>query len=143
MDFHKNILFYILIPATIMVVFISFHRFIINNDYIVSYEGVCDPMLESCFTGCADDECTEEYYYTNMQKYAADLLKECGEDITDCEEANICLPGDRDCSVIYCDSEIDEDMCFTLVGNKNMESEEQNDSLEEDILQDDLIDTNL
>ncbi len=111
---NKNILFYILVPLIILSGTVSYFRFIVNHDYIVGYEGVCDPTIESCFIGCEDDECTTEYYYTKIQKYGSDLYAECEKDITDCEGANMCLPSDRKCSIVYCDMAIDgSDACYT------------------------------
>ena len=104
--FRDHILSYILIPLIIVVSVLSYYRFIINQDYVIQYEGICDPAMESCFLGCADDECTEEYGYSIVQKYAADLYAQCGSDITDCEAANMCLPDDRECSITYNDTNI-------------------------------------
>lgn len=93
---------------------------------MVEYEGICDPVTEKCFIGCEDDECTIEYYYSEIVKYAPDLQRECGNDITDCEAANICLPNDRECLVTYCDSETDGDVCSSpneeLLQNNNADS---------------------
>jgi len=103
MYFCEHIFSFILFPLIIIVSIISYSRFMVNHDYMVSYEGACDPTLEKCFVGCEDDSCINEYYYSEMQKYAADLYMECGNDITDCESANICLPEDSGCSITYCD----------------------------------------
>lgn len=100
----KHILALILVPLIALSAAAAYYRFILANDYVVEYEGKCDPATESCFEGCEDDACEVTYPYKSMQKYAADLRSACGSDITDCEEASICLPGDRDCIVTYCDS---------------------------------------
>jgi hypothetical protein len=97
-NFFSLILFF----AVIAVVFLSYNRFILRHDYIVGYEGVCDPVTDKCFLG-VDDTSGKEYYYTKMQKYEPDLYAECGADITDCEEASVCLPNDRNCLITYCD----------------------------------------
>lgn len=92
----------------------SYVRFMITHDYLVAYEGTCDPTLNTCFIGCNDDECTEEYYYAQVQKTAVNIEKQCGIDITDCENANICLPNENDnCMITYCNPEIDGDSCTT------------------------------
>jgi|SRR3989338_11679671 len=104
--FHNNFLFYILALFIIVVGVISYNRFIVNQDYLVGYEGECDPATEECFVGCEDDACAEEYFYTKMIKYAPDLYQECGSDITDCEAASVCLPDDRVCSITYNDTNI-------------------------------------
>lgn len=110
MKFRDNILLYILVPLILLSMGASYVRFMVTHDYIVAYEGTCDPSMHSCFVGCTDEECTEEYYYSNVQKSAVDLNAECGDDITDCEKANLCQPSDQKCSVTYCDPST-EDKC--------------------------------
>ena len=105
--------FYILILLIIIVCTASFFRFIVNHDYMVTYERVCDPEKAECFIGCEDDACTTEYYYLKVVKYAPDLLRECGEDIKDCELASHCLPDDKKCSITYCDKNVNGNSCKT------------------------------
>ena len=125
--FRDNFLFFILTTLLIIISVVSFYRFMIKHDYMVSYEGTCNPVNnEKCFVGCEDDACTIEYYYTKMLKYEPDLLAECGKDITDCETANICLPNDSNCSVTYCDPEIDGEICKVPVNE--IETDIQSDS---------------
>lgn len=99
----KHPLLLVLVPLCIFVVVASFYRFLVAEDYIVEYEGACDPVIESCFVGCTDDECTESYYYTVVRKYAADVQAQCGVDFSDCEQASVCLETDRECEITYCD----------------------------------------
>lgn len=115
MKFSDHILPYTLVTFLILFLGASYVRFMITQDYNVAYEGECDPIENVCFIGCVDDECSEEYYYMEVQKYALDLYSECGENITDCAEANICLPGETGkCSITYCDTEVDSDACETI-----------------------------
>jgi len=107
---------------------VSYYRFMIKHDYVVGYEGVCDPTVEQCFIGCDDDACTEEYYYSKMQKYTPDLYAECGKDITDCEAASVCLPEDRDCSITFCNPEIDGSDACSVVG-ESLENNEVNENI--------------
>lgn len=112
-NFRNYFFFYTLVGFVFLAGIFSYNRFMIRQDYMVWYEGSCDPIISAtkCFQGCADDACTEVYYYSKMLKYAPDLYRECGKDITDCESANSCLPGNRQCSVTYCDSKIEGDTC--------------------------------
>lgn len=103
----EHLFLYFLTLLAIIVIIISYFHFIIKQDYIVWYEGECDSATEICFKGCDDDACSKEYYYSKVQKYAQDLFNECGKDITNCESANICLKGNKECSVTYCNPEID------------------------------------
>ncbi len=117
--FRENILFYILFPLIIVVGLISYFRFIVNHDYMVGYNGTCDPTKENCFIACEDDACIKESYYSEVMKYASDLYRECGKDITNCEAANACLLGDKECSVTYCDTKISGNNCKTPAENTN------------------------
>jgi hypothetical protein len=111
---------------------LSYHRFITRQDYMVSYEGICDPIVNitKCFQGCDDDACTEVHYYSKMLKYAPDLHRECGEDITDCESANLCLPGDRQCSVTYCNPEVKGDTCAMETDSQKNENDTNEESIQ-------------
>ena len=97
----------------------------IKHDYVVGYQGVCDPAIGKCFMNCEDDACTKVDYYSEMQKYEPDLYKECGQDITDCAAASMCLLSDRKCSITYCDKKTSDDnnVCQTVVeGQPNIQS---------------------
>lgn len=114
MKFDRHILILVLLPLILVSAAVSYHRFIVMNDYVVEYEGECDPATESCFEGCEDETCETTYAYKVMQKQASSLRSECGPDISECEDASICLPGDGVCSVEYCDqTQLGEDeFCF-------------------------------
>jgi len=126
MHIRRHILLYTLLPLMMLSGAASFYRFVVANDYIVEYEGECDPATESCFEGCEDDECTEHYPYKHMSKYASDLRAECGPDITECEMASVCLPGDEACSVEYCDPDAlgEDEYCFVAEEPSIEESED-------------------
>jgi hypothetical protein len=111
---HSAIPFVILFIVIGIIGVASYYRFMINHDYLVSYEGVCNPAVEECFVGCEDEECAQEYFYSEVQKYAADLYMQCGKDITDCESASVCFQGDRECYVTYCSVEMGDDNCETF-----------------------------
>jgi len=115
--FRKHFLFYSLALLISIVGSLLFNRFIINHDYIVGYEGLCDPSVKICFIGCDSEECLQKNYYVKMEKSAVSLYQECGEDITNCEEANQCLPGEEKCVSTYCDPDIDGDSCSKLPEN--------------------------
>jgi len=119
--FHDHILSYVLIFLIVTVGVFSYYRFMVKHDYVVGYQGVCDPATGKCFMSCEDDACTKIDYYSNMLKYEPDLHKECGNDISNCDAASVCLPGDRKCSISYCNREIDGDICQNdNVGDTNI-----------------------
>lgn len=128
--FRDHILFFTLIPLIILISIFSYYRFFVSHDYAIKYEADCDPVTEECFVGCEDDECTQEYYYFYVQKYAADLYQQCGKDITDCESANICLPSDQRCSVTYCNTETDGDICEMITKEQDMQDTDEEDTEE-------------
>ncbi len=103
MNFRNNYLTIILTTLFVLLVGSSYLRFVHNYDYQVTYEGDCDPLTESCFVGCEDEECTSEYYYKNVYKSASALYEQCGDNITDCEAAQVCLEAEGDtCFFEYC-----------------------------------------
>ena len=116
MKFQQHILAYILIPLATGVLIVSAYRFFVAHDYIVEYQIDCDPESSKCFVGCDDDDCTQVYYYANVQKYAPDIFSECGEDVSECEQANSCLPSDTHCTIIYCDPQtvLEDEECSTI-----------------------------
>lgn len=104
MNFKKNILLYTLIPLLVLFSLSSYYRFVVLSDYTVSYKLECDPNLQECFYDCADTNCSSEYYFTLVSRYAPDLLKLCGVDITGCETANYCGKEELKCKITYCES---------------------------------------
>ncbi len=103
MIFKKYLLSFILLPALIVTISASFYRYVIANDYVVAFYGECDPASESCFVGCEDEACTEEYYYTIIERNAAEVLAICGNNVTECDFAYVCSTTSNSCSVTYCD----------------------------------------
>lgn len=93
----------------------SYVRFIVLTDYLVTFEGECDPYTESCFEGCEDDECTEVYYYNLIERHATELYERCGSDVLECDEAFECQKDVNICNITFCDPEVDgEDVCIRL-----------------------------
>jgi hypothetical protein len=129
MHFRQHFFLYILVPLVVLMAIASYYRFMVAHDYVVEYEGDCDPVTQNCFVGCDDDECTEEYYYSRVQKYAADVNRECGPDITDCESAMICLPDERSCSITYCNAETvgEDEVCETISGTATGPADEDSE----------------
>lgn len=114
MNVRNRLLLIILVPAILIVSIASYYRFMVSHDYLVTYEGECDPASQACYVGCEDDECTEEYYYSLIEKYAADVYSQCGADITDCADAHECLSTDSACTITYCDIETESEACEFL-----------------------------
>lgn len=93
----------------------SFYRFVILKDYLVAYEGECDPETESCFVGCEDDECLEFYYHSVIERKANEIYSLCGPDISECNEAYFCPETESNCSIYYCDATSSQDECDNIL----------------------------
>lgn len=102
----------LLLAFVVFTVFASFYRFVIAQDFMVTYEIDCDPQSAYCYVGCEDDECLEEYYYQEIERYAPTLLNLCGSDITDCAAALSCMSDEMDCSVYSCDPQESPEECL-------------------------------
>ena len=122
----KNIFSYIIIPMIFVVIIFSYYRFMVSHNYIVGYHGRCDSSTGKCFMSCEDDACDKVDYYSEMQKNEPDLYRECGEDITNCELANECLPSDHNCSITYCDDKTSNKDNPCQVPNVGEKSDNQN-----------------
>lgn len=136
-----NFFLYIIVALVFVAGVFSYYRFLIKQDYVVGYEGVCDLAINTnkCFVGCNDNACTEKYYYSKMVKYSRDLYRECGEDINDCEAANSCLPDDLYCSETYCNSEVDGNACATEADIQNNKGSAKEGSSQEEPVQNNEI----
>ena len=116
----KYFLLYAITPLAILTISASYYRYMVLEDFIVSYEVDCNPQTSSCFIGCEDDECTEEYYYNLVTRRAPDINLLCGDDITDCKAAATCNTGETFCEVEYCDENIDMHECTQIETNTNL-----------------------
>ena len=117
---YKRPLLFILLPLCILAITGSYLRFFVTEDYVVEYEIECVPGSVSCFIG-TDETTGELYYYSTVRKHAVDVRKECGTDITDCELAQTCNEGNRECSVTFCKTGLGE--CTIVVPEKSGESQ--------------------
>jgi hypothetical protein len=115
MDFRKNILAFVLVPLVCLLALSSYYRFVVLDDYNVTYEIPCDPQLNSCFMFCEDDECLEPYFYTEINRYAKDLINLCSENILDCKYFSYCTENERLCEINYCSISDGED-CSEIIG---------------------------
>ncbi len=92
----------------------AYVRFMVIHDYNLTYEGTCEAEDQVCFIGCEDDECNSEYYYSKVTKYAPNLYKECGTDVSQCEAAYSCKDDEVGCDITYCNPNIEADLCETI-----------------------------
>ena len=104
-----GILLFVVLLATA-----SFYRFFVLNDYLVNYEDDCDPYTESCFLYCEDEECSDPFYYSVIERHADEIYNLCGTDVTACDAAYECQPEVEHCTISFCDPVTDGDLCETL-----------------------------
>lgn len=115
MQFRKYFLVYTLLPLIVLLISASFYRFIILRDYIVVFEGDCNPESSNCFIGCNDEECTDIYHFVKVRTHASEIYAKCGNNIKDCEAANSCdIKSETRCSVSQCDPVTDGDSCEVI-----------------------------
>ncbi len=107
MHFQNYFLSYTVVPLLLLTIATSYYRFVIIEDYAVAYEGECDPYTQTCFVGCEDETCAEEYYYSYVERRATAVSELCGDTIEGCDEANFCGVGENRCSVTFCDPDTD------------------------------------
>ena len=104
--------YYFAIIIFVMVIFAvasSFSRFLVTYDYLISYEGTCDPNEASCFVYCENETCDDPLYYTIIERMAYTLVDLCGENsILDCSAADMCYSDEEYCVIYHCDTETDE-----------------------------------
>lgn len=105
---------------TILAVAACYYRFMVVHDYILYDEIECDPYTDSCFIYCEDDECTEPFYYAQMERPAINLMELCGGYDEDCDAVYACTDAEVDCTVTFCDPDIDGE-CVSLPEESNFE----------------------
>jgi len=118
--FKKYFLLYSITPLAILAISASYYRYMILEDFTVTYEVECNPQTSSCFVGCEDDECSEEYYYNLVTRHSTDINLLCGDDITDCAAALTCTTGGGYCKIKYCDQTNDMHQCTQVEPNTKL-----------------------
>jgi hypothetical protein len=114
MHFKEHFFTYIVFILLFFLIGASYLRFIVYHDYTVSYEGDCNPYTESCFVECEDEECTEEFYFSIIERPAYEVYEVCGPNVLECGEAYECSATNDNCSITFCDPVEDGDYCEDL-----------------------------
>ena len=111
-----KILLFLNIILLILAVGSSYYRFVVLEDYVVAYEGDCDPDFESCYYDCEDDEFNEYYYFSIIERQVKEIKALCGKDVTECDEAYECQPDVEFCTISFCDPMEDgEEACASNI----------------------------
>lgn len=90
----------------------TWYRYTVALDFYVLLQSPCDPKTESCYISecdptAEDAECSENpaddtYYYKTIKKKAYSA-QACVNTSGDCEQQASCTPGEKHCTVIWCD----------------------------------------
>lgn len=99
---RRHYFFYIIIGLIFLSVTASFYRFMVSHDYLVRYEGECDPYSQTCYEYCEDEACSEPFYYSWITAHGNDIIANCEKDVTTCDFAYTCVES-SECTVSYCD----------------------------------------
>jgi len=110
---YVNKYFFSLVIGTLLLLLIAsgYFRFIVLNDYLVTYEVPCDSTMEACFIGCDDEACLDTYHYSMIERKAYAVRAQCGTSILDCSAANVCDVNEKSCHLTLCDPDIE--VCVT------------------------------
>ena len=98
----------------------SYYRYIVVHDYVITAEVYCDPRVERCFMSVCDTsdetaECTgdpeEDTSYYKIVQRNAQHIPSCDPMTADCA-ASVCRIDEEECDIELCDVTIDpEAMC--------------------------------
>jgi len=100
--------YYALIICAMALLFVcaTIYRFNIQQNYLVAFESDCDPETQSCFVYCENDDCNDPFFYSVIEREAAQLHEMCGADVTVCDAAYSCN-NDTTCKNLFCDPSTD------------------------------------
>lgn len=129
----KHYFLYTILLLLFLSVLASTYRFSIIHDYTIYDEFECDPSTDSCFLYCEDEECSEPWYYVEVERDAGNLLQFCNGNLitgyTESEDPEIspepifcdalyeCQPDEFPCELTYCDPAIHEN-CANFTTNQ-------------------------
>jgi len=102
---------FLLVLLSFLALFVTYTRYYVAEDYLVSKTVACDPAVESCFVGECDSETdetcpTDESERTDFYKVVmkpANLIPRCDPEGAECD-AMRCAEG-MGCEEILCDPE--------------------------------------
>ena len=104
------VVFFLLIVGSVAV---TYYRYFIVRDYMITAQADCDPYTEACFVVVCDptaevDECTgnpehDTSYYQEISRNARNIPL-CDPADESCE-ALTCPAGEADCTVTFCDTD--------------------------------------
>lgn len=119
MDKKSKILLLILSLALMGSAGVTFYRYFIINNYLITNNIPCDPKTEICFyVPCTegDNTCNPAgiEYYKKIEKNAYNI-KLCDPKVDGCNPL-ICNKGEKDCVITFCSIEklSDGEECSTL-----------------------------
>lgn len=111
MDTKSKIFFVAFFLLIVGSVGVTYYRYFILRDYMITAQAPCDPYTEACFVSVCDpeaEECTgdpeeDTSYYQEISRNAKNIPL-CDPADEGCE-ALICPTGEADCMVTFCDAD--------------------------------------
>lgn len=128
MDGKTKLIFSGFILAILALSIFCYQKYVINNDYSVYAEALCDPSVEICFVYVCDpeiEECTgnpeeDTSYYKEVVRMA-NRFPNCDPNSDECLIAQ-CAEGEIDCRVTLCDPSDTELLCSSVDDFNHAES---------------------
>ncbi len=102
----SRILLLLAVFSIIIVFFIAFFKYYVNEDFLIYIKDYCDPNKEKCFIHQCDADDTRcsafpngKFYYKILYKKQYNIMHDCGGG--ECQEI-ICRSGEHSCQIFYC-----------------------------------------
>ena len=101
---------YFAILITLVVIFYGYQQYIVDKNFLIDVNTVCNPKTENCFVSDCSPKTDSECDITPYKKievldiYAPKCLEEHNCSVFSCDNKN-----ESDCSVTYCSSDTLED----------------------------------
>ena len=122
MDKKAKILVTVLTLLILWAVWATYDRIYFKKNYMILVEVSCNPETEVCYTSEED----ESYFYKIVEKPAYNLPNCSPQDIQ-CLDSVTCLVDETNCSIIYCDSSLDN-TCSTIDSSENNNTSDESSS---------------
>ncbi len=103
----NRILVALILVGSLCSAYLAINKYYLEKDYFVYANVSCQPTESSCFIG--DGENTPLFYKSIAKK--AYRIPACDGWKNECPEL-ACETEDEDCTITYCDHELDEGSCY-------------------------------
>lgn len=119
MDKKTKIFFWVFFLLTFVSLGVTYHRFVIAENFLIDGQVACDPAVEVCFVSecdplletCTGDPAQDTTYYKVISRLAKNIPL-CDPADADCSALS-CPEGEAGCMVTYCDptDDVEDVLC--------------------------------